>query len=196
MPVDGVTETTVGRLAALFAAAGSAGGRKPQPPPLLPSRPGLQTPASPPMVVTVRQALETDALPSAETGLPSPLPLLCSAPLVTMASWPNGEHASASAAEPSCAAAVPPGLEVSGRQPSADSWVETETASATQPCCENRSQHVASKTKIMSQCCRANPTCHSAVCSYNSTLDWRRSSKAGHARKGVAADTLCCAPAS
>lgn len=128
VPVDGVTDTTVGRLATSLVEAGSGGGRKP----LLPPLPGLrrlQAPCSPPTVVTVRQALQgSEGWPGmGATLLP---PLLRSPPLVTTASAPMQAHTSASAADPSCAAAAPPGLEVSGREQSAEPCAGMRTASA------------------------------------------------------------------
>ena len=116
VPADGVTDTTVGRFAAPFAEAGSDGCRKLPPP-------ALQAPGSPPTVVTVQQALGVEAWTGTEPALLSPLPLR-RAPLVTTASRPLEAHASASAADPSCAAAAPPGLEVSGRQHSAEACVD------------------------------------------------------------------------
>jgi hypothetical protein len=127
VPVDGVTDTTVGRLAAPFAGVGSSGGRKPLLPPL-PRLRALQAPGSPPTVVTVRQALQgSEAWPGmGATLLP---PLLRSPPLVTTDSAPMQAHASASAVIPSCAAAAPPGLEVPGREQSAEPCTHMRTAS-------------------------------------------------------------------
>lgn len=119
VPVDGVTDTTVGRLAAPVAAGGSGGGGKP---PALPRLRGLQALASPPTVVTVRQALGISAWSGAEVALLPPL--LCSAPLVTTASAPVRVHASASAADCGCAAAAAPGLDASGRQQSSEACMK------------------------------------------------------------------------
>ena len=124
VPVDGMTETTVGRLTAPFAAAGSGGGRKP----LLPPLPAAA--ASQPTVVTVRQALGADASPGADATLVPPSPLR-SAPLVTTASEPIGAYALASA--PGCAAAALPGLKASGRQQSAEDCKQMNTALAAEP---------------------------------------------------------------
>ena len=158
VPVDGVTDTTVGRLGAAFAGAGSGGGRKLLPP--LPRLRALQAPSSPPTVVTVRQALGAEAWPGMGPALLSPLPLR-RAPLVTTASRPIGAHASASTADPRCAAATPSGLEVSGREQSAEPCEDVRTASAAaltqgeasmQPACHRLCIHDASHSQLAVQC--------------------------------------------
>lgn len=70
--VDGVTDTVLARPAALLAASGSGGGRKALPT-LLPSLPLLQPPGLLLTLVTVRQALGTDAWAGAHAALSWPL---------------------------------------------------------------------------------------------------------------------------
>lgn len=119
VPVDGVTDRTVGWPAAPQAAAGSGGGRTP-PSPLLTSLTALQLLALLLAVVTVRLALGSGAWAGVNAATTVLLLPLRREPLVTTASDPVRALASASAAARSgSSASRPSDVGVSGRPQSA-----------------------------------------------------------------------------